>query len=124
MTALVYQSNLWKLLEKVNFSVRLTLVPFRIGMVQKALKGTWKFWESATCSRDCSPRMAMAVQWNEFFIFSLRSFATFKTAFVSSVQRHLVGRVKLRRLNWKLSRRRMDIQAYYLCLQSMQIGLP
>ena len=35
----------------------------------------------------------MAVQWNKFFIFSLKSFATFKTAFVSSVQRELVGRV-------------------------------
>ena len=40
MTALVYQSNLWKLLEKVNVSVTLALVPFHIGMVQKALKGT------------------------------------------------------------------------------------
>ena len=83
-----------------------------MGMVQKALKGTYQFRESATCSRDSSPLMAMAVQWNEFFIFSLRSFATFKTAFVSSVQRHMAGHVKLRRLHWKLSTRWMDIQAH------------
>ena len=43
MTVLVYQSNLWKLLEKVNVSITLALVPFHIGMVQKALKGTYNF---------------------------------------------------------------------------------
>ena len=35
MTVLVYQSNLWKLLEKVNVSITLALVPFHIGMVFK-----------------------------------------------------------------------------------------
>ena len=39
-----------------------------LAMVQKALKGTLEqFRESATCSRDSSPWMAMAVQWNEFY---------------------------------------------------------
>ena len=54
----------------------------------------------------------MAVQWNEFFILPLRSFATFKTAFASSVQRIWLVAFKLR-LNWKLSTIRVHIQARY-----------
>ena len=57
----------------------------------------------------------MAVQWNErvFFILSLRRFATFKTTFVSSVQRIWLPAFRLR-LNSKLSTRWVDIQAHYV----------
>ena len=68
------------------------------------------FRESATCSIESSPRMAMDVQWNEIFFLSLRRFATFKTAFVSSVQRIWLATFKLR-LNSKLSIRCVHIKA-------------
>ena len=55
----------------------------------------------------------MAVQWNEFFIFLLRSFARFKTDLSHQFKNIWLAAFFFLRLSSKLSTRWMDIQGYY-----------